>query len=132
AAARLQHPHIVQVYEVGEHDGRPYLALEFVPGGSLAQALAGAPVAPRPAAELVATLARAVQHAHSRGVLHRDLKPANILLGRKSEARNPKSETGEEVSVSDFGFRASDFQPKVGDFGLAKRLDVDSGHTQSG
>src|SRR5262249_49072272 len=74
--ARLGHPNIVQIYEVGEAEGRPFLALEYVPGGSLADALRGRPLPPRPAAELVGTLARATQHAHEQGVVHRDLKPA--------------------------------------------------------
>jgi serine/threonine protein kinase len=78
--AQLQHPHVVQIYEVGEHDGRPFLALEYVPGGSLGQRLDGTPQPPRAAAELIQTLARAVQAAHDKGVIHRDLKPANVLL----------------------------------------------------
>src|SRR5262249_54959294 len=77
AVAALAHPNIVQVYEAGEAAGRPFLALEYVPGGSLADHLGGAPLAPFRAAALMATLARAVQHAHQRGILHRDLKPAN-------------------------------------------------------
>src|SRR5262249_42897555 len=80
AIARLRHPHIVQVYEAGEHDGLPYLALEFCEGGSLTQRLGGGPLAPRLAAELVQPLARALQHAHEAGIVHRDLKPANVLL----------------------------------------------------
>src|SRR5262249_47026626 len=80
AVARLQHPNIVQIYEVGEQGGAPYLALEFVDGVSLAQRLAGGPLPPGEAAELIETLARAVHYAHERGIVHRDLKPANILL----------------------------------------------------
>ena len=80
--ARLQHPNIVQVYDVGEAAGRPYFALEFVAGGSLAQHLRGTPQPIRPAAQMVETLARAVHAAHANGVVHRDLKPANILLQR--------------------------------------------------
>jgi serine/threonine-protein kinase len=153
AVARLQHPHIVQIFEVGEHEGRPYFALEYVEGGSLDRRLAGTPQPARRAAELVETLARAMHYAHEHGLVHRDLKPANILLRRKSEIRNPKSETNSkseslspkqgapEVSVirissfgfvSDFGFRISDFDPKITDFGLAKQLDVDVGQTPSG
>jgi hypothetical protein len=82
AVACFQHPNIVQVYEVGDHDSRPYAALEFVAGGSLAQHLAGAPQPSREAARLVETLARAIHYAHQHGVIHRDLKPANILLQR--------------------------------------------------
>jgi formylglycine-generating enzyme required for sulfatase activity len=107
AVARLQHPNIVQIYEVGECDGQPFLSLEFVDGGSLARQARATPVSPRDAALLVATLARAMSAAHQRGVVHRDLKPANILL-------------------------AADGTPKITDFGLAKRLDLDSGQTQSG
>jgi serine/threonine-protein kinase len=80
AAARLQHPNIVPVDEVGEADGRPFLALEHVSGGSLAARLAGDGLEPRAAPEVVAQLAEAVQHDHSHGIVHRDLKPANLLL----------------------------------------------------
>jgi serine/threonine-protein kinase len=104
AAARLQHPHIVQVHEIGVHEGLPYLSLEYVEGGSLAQKLAGTSLRPRESAWLVETLARAVQGAHQRGIVHRDLKPANVLL----------------TGVGD---------PKITDFGLAKCLDDASGPT---
>src|SRR5262249_52925715 len=105
--ARLHHPGIVQVYEVGEQAGCPYLALEFVSGGSLAQQLGGAPVPPRRAAQLLLDLARAVQHAHEQGIVHRDLKPANVLMTPAGVV-------------------------KVTDFGLAKLLDVEQGQTQTG
>ncbi len=78
--ARLQHPHIVQIYEIGEHDGLPYFSLEFCGGGSLDRKLAGTPLPAREAAALLEKLAIAVQAAHDKGVIHRDLKPANILL----------------------------------------------------
>jgi tetratricopeptide (TPR) repeat protein len=97
AAARLQHPHIVQVHATGEQEGRPFLVMELVEGGTLAQQLARAPLAARPAAELLEKLARAVHYAHERGVIHRDLKPANVLL-------------------------TADGTPKISDFGLARRL----------
>jgi serine/threonine-protein kinase len=80
AAARVQHPNIVQIYEVGEADGLPFLALEYVGGGSLDARLAGKPLPPRAAAQLARTLAQAMHHAHQAGVIHRDLKPANVLL----------------------------------------------------
>src|SRR5262249_38146881 len=97
AIARLQHPHIVQIFEVGEHDGLPFLSLEFVVGGSLARKLAEAPLPPAPAAALVEKLARAVDYAHQRGVVHRDLKPGNVLL----------TEDG-EPNVTDFGIAKQD------------------------
>jgi WD40 repeat protein len=106
AVARLQHPHVVQIYEVGEHDGLPYLALEYLEGGSLAQKLQGTPLPPPETARLVETLARAVGAAHQRGIVHRDLKPANVLL-------------------------TADSTPKVTDFGLAKKLDA-AGPTATG
>src|SRR5205823_13710880 len=80
AAARLQHPNVVQIYEVGEHQGRPFLSLEFVDGGSLQGKLTGTPWLAREAAQLIEVLARAMHAAHQRGVVHRDLKPANVLL----------------------------------------------------
>jgi eukaryotic-like serine/threonine-protein kinase len=107
AVARLQHPNIVQIHEVGAADGRPYCALEFVEGGSLAQKLVGQPLPAREAARLVEALAQAMQLVHNRNVVHRDLKPANVLL-------------------------ATDGTPKVTDFGLARQLDSDGGQTQSG
>jgi tetratricopeptide (TPR) repeat protein len=107
AVARLQHPNVVQIYEVGEQDGLPFLALEFVDGGSLEKKLGGTPLPPPEAARLLETLARAVEAAHQRGVVHRDLKPANVLL-------------------------TADGTPKITDFGLAKKLDQGSGQTQSG
>jgi hypothetical protein len=103
AAARLQHPHIVQVHAVGEQDGRPFLAMEYVPGGTLARRLAAGPLPPNHAAGLVASLAGAVAAAHAAGVLHRDLKPANVLLAEPPPGGTPPA-------------------PKVVDFGLAKRL----------
>ncbi len=106
-AARLKHPNVVAIYDVGEHDDLPYVALEFVEGGSLADALARSPLAPVEAACLAETLAHAMEHVHQHGIVHRDLKPANVLL------------TAEGV-------------PKITDFGLAKWLDIQSGHTQSG
>jgi serine/threonine-protein kinase len=97
AQARVQHPNIVQIYEIGDAAGCPYFAVEFMDGGSLAQQLAGNPQPPRQAARLLETLAGAVHNAHQHGLVHRDLKPANVLLTADSVA-------------------------KVTDFGLAKRL----------
>ena len=87
-AARVQHPNIVQVYEIGSYDGRPFLALEWVEGGSLANRMDGKPWPPGDAASLIETLARAINLAHDEGVIHRDLKPANILLAGARVVRN--------------------------------------------
>jgi serine/threonine protein kinase/WD40 repeat protein len=127
-AARLQHPNIVQIYDIGNHQGLPYFTLEHVDRGTLAKFLAGKPLDARASADFVKTLAVAVEHAHQHGVVHRDLKPANILLQSKSESRNSKSET----AGPDFGFRISDFEPKIADFGLAKLVGVGPGLTTTG
>jgi WD40 repeat protein len=130
AVARLQHPNIVHIYEVGEADGHPYFSMEFVDGGSLAQALQGMPQAPGEAARLVQCLAEAMHCAHQRGIIHRDLKPANILLQR---GEGPAAR-GEESSLSSLAARPSPLAavPKISDFGLAKQLDDPSGRTETG
>jgi tetratricopeptide (TPR) repeat protein len=109
AVARLQHPNIVQIHDVGEQGGLPYFSLELVEGGSLAQKLRTAPLLPHESAHLVEVLARAVHYAHEHGIIHRDLKPANVLLS----------------AVCGLA------EPKITDFGLAKKLD-EEGQTQSG
>lgn len=126
ALARLQHPNIVQIYEVGEAAGRPYFALEFVAGGSLDDHLQGTPQPVRPAAQLVATLAQAVHAAHVAGVIHRDLKPANILL--KDERRQGGAD------LSSLASRLASLVPKITDFGLAKCVggDGEAGLTVTG
>jgi tRNA A-37 threonylcarbamoyl transferase component Bud32 len=106
AIARLQHANIVQVYEVGEHEGKPFFSLEYCGGGSLEKKLTGTPLPAREAAQLIETLARAMQVAHDHHIIHRDLKPANVLL-------------------------TEDGTPKITDFGLAKNLD-EAGQTHSG
>ncbi|QDU30156.1 Serine/threonine-protein kinase PknB [Anatilimnocola aggregata] len=107
AVARLAHSNIAQIFEIGQQQGRPYLALEYVSGGSLAQQLDGQPVPQRRAAELTLALARGVQHAHDKGIVHRDLKPGNVLIH-------------------------SDGTPKIADFGLAKHVQGNPTHTMTG
>jgi serine/threonine protein kinase len=118
AVARLHHPNIVQIFEVGEQDGSPYLALEFVTGGTLKHRLDGRPQPIRAAAQLVHQLARAVHAAHQRGIVHRDLKPANILLQPA-----PPSESWHAASAGAIEANQVYGVPKVSDFGVAKRID---------
>jgi hypothetical protein len=125
AVARLQHPNIVQIHEVGVHEGRPYFSLEFCPGGSLDRHLQGTPLPTREAAALVEMLARAMHHAHQRGVVHRDLKPANILLASGERSPRPEGKADDDRSLAGY-------VPKITDFGLAKKLDDAAGPTQSG
>ncbi len=106
AVARLKHPHIVQIYEIGSLSGVPFFSLEYADGGTLARRLAGGPLPPDEAAAVVETVARAMAYAHGQGVIHRDLKPGNVLLTAAGE-------------------------PKVADFGLAKNLN-EAGQTLSG
>ena len=117
-AARMHHPQIVQVYEVAVYQGRPYLALEWCDGGSLADRVLGEGWPPRSAAELIATLAVAIDAAHQCGVVHRDLKPSNILL----------KISGQEGDDGPLGGSI----PKIADFGLALALEHKSGLTSTG
>src|SRR5580704_13556704 len=80
AVAQLQHPNIVQIYGIGECDGLPFIALEYVEGGSLARSMKDRPWTPREAAQLAKTLAEAMHTAHQKGIIHRDLKPDNVLI----------------------------------------------------
>ena len=107
AVARLEHPNLVRIYEIGEQDGRPYFSMEYVPGGSLAHALRSTPLPPGKAAALAQTLARAAHAVHERAVVHRDLTPNNVLLG-------------------------ADGDPKIVDFGLAKLVVGGADQTESG
>src|SRR5262245_7786365 len=129
--ARLHHPNVVQVYEVGEHAGRSYFAMELVEGGSLARYLADQPQPAAAAAGLVRMLAFAVQHAHAQKVVHRDLKPANILLqDERLGQKGPKGQQGPQTDRPFGPFHVPDVPPglipKITDFGLAKRLDSES------
>jgi eukaryotic-like serine/threonine-protein kinase len=105
--ARLDHPNIVQIHQVGQHDGQPFIALEYIEGGTLADQMQGRRWLARPAAELLERLARAIHHAHQHGIVHRDLKPANILLTNAQA-------------------------PKITDFGLAKLVQNGAGLTSTG
>src|SRR6202042_3780996 len=107
AAAILDHPGIVPIYEVGQHEGQHYFSMGFVEGQSLSQRLAKGPLPPREAAEIIAKVAEAIEYAHRRGVIHRDIKPENILLDVQGN-------------------------PRVADFGLAKKVQGDSVLTGSG
>ena len=127
AVARLHHPNIVQIYESGEHDGLPYLALEFVGGGTLKGRLEGTPQPVRAAVQLAEVLARAIHAAHARGLVHRDLKPANILL-----APPESTDDGDDAGSDDLAFERFYGVPKVTDFGLAMRLDYDDGWNRGG
>ncbi|MCY3021234.1 MAG: protein kinase [Planctomycetota bacterium] len=107
AVAQLKHPNIIQVYDIGEQDGRPFFSMEFVEGGSLQNRIRGQPQPPKWCAEVAEKLALAMHVAHSQGIVHRDLKPANVLLTAQGE-------------------------PKIMDFGLAKRVESGEALTQSG
>ncbi len=107
ATARLDHPHIVPVFEVGEIDGQPYFTMKYVEGSTLAERLSAGPLPPRDAAEILAPVCHAIHYAHAQGVLHRDLKPSNILIDSSGRAL-------------------------VTDFGLAKAVDDDSNLTRTG
>src|SRR5262249_9673691 len=117
AAANLDHPNIVPIYEVGEHEGLPYFSMKLVEGGSLKQHLTAFTRDHRAAARRVATIARAVHYAHQRGILHRDLKPANVLLLFSRDAERSAGEALRSASRLNDGLT-----PYVTDFGLAKRV----------
>jgi serine/threonine-protein kinase len=107
SVAQLHHPHIVQIYEVGQQAGCPYCSLEFLEGGSLSERLNGNPLPPEQAAQIMEKLARAMQLSHEHGIVHRDLKPGNVLL-------------------------TADGEPKITDFGLAKWMHSEHGQTKTG
>lgn len=107
AVAALKHPAIVQVYEVSEFNGAPFFSLEFVDGGPMDRKIDGTPQSPMWTAKILSQLAQAMDYAHQNQILHRDLKPANVLLTKEGD-------------------------PKITDFGLAKKMDSDDGQTQDG
>ena len=115
AVAKLHHPNIVQIFEVGEGDSPPYLALEYVAGGNLRSRIEGKPQPIRASARLIETLARAVQAAHARGLVHRDLKPGNILIGTV----DPTADEEPDEDIITYGVA------KIADFGLAMKLNRD-------
>jgi serine/threonine-protein kinase len=132
AIARLSHPHIVQVYDVGVFEGLPYCALEYVPGGSLDRVLGSQPQPPREAAALVAKIAQGMQAAHEAGIVHRDLKPANILLAAASSQLSVASKEASDATLPTDHWPLTTVQPKITDFGLAKRLEEGDGQTRTG
>jgi serine/threonine protein kinase/WD40 repeat protein len=132
ALARLRHPNIVTIFEIAESEGRPYFTMEYIAGPSLADVLKGHPQDVAATARLLEIVARAVHAIHECGYIHRDLKPANVLLQRKSEVDTLKSDEESNVSRSDFGFRISDFEPKITDFGIAKDQDDQHKLTKTG
>jgi tetratricopeptide (TPR) repeat protein len=120
AIARLQHPNIVQIFEVGEHQGLPFFSMEYVPGGTLASHLGGTPQPARDAARLVETLARAMHAVHACNIVHRDLKPGNVLLAgadRRASIPACPPEAGKQGCLP--------YEPKITDFGLAKIVPLE-------
>ncbi|MBM4072466.1 MAG: hypothetical protein FJ271_26590 [Planctomycetes bacterium] len=126
AVARLRHPNIIQVFDIGEADGRPFFALEFIEGESLASWLRSTPQPLEESAKRVESLARAIHAAHCRNIVHRDLKPANILLARKDDSQSKALSAVHHSSFLDH------HSPKITDFGLAKKLDGGPGKTLAG
>jgi eukaryotic-like serine/threonine-protein kinase len=131
--AQLQYPGIVQIYEVGDHRGLPYLSLEYVSGGTLHDWLQGRPLPPQEAARLVEQLARTTQFAHERGVIHRDLKPANVLLTQRPSESSLDATLMVDNSVnSGDSSGAADVLVKIADFGLARLLGSANNLTMTG
>jgi WD40 repeat protein/serine/threonine protein kinase len=143
AVARLQHPNIIQIHDVGEVEGHPFYSMEYMEGGSLGKRFRGGARSPRQAAQIVQILAEAMHYAHQNQIIHRDLKPGNILLTRaphsrssddshasstQSNASGSVSATSPTGDILDVNF----WTLKISDFGLAKQLGEDSGQTRTG
>lgn len=122
AVARLQHPGIVQIHDVGELEGRSFLALEYINGSNLADFLNGVPLAALPAAILIESVARTMHYSHLQGIVHRDLTPRNILLAQVADSSGIRLRPQSVACVA----------PKITDFGLAKDLDCGAGQTHTG
>ncbi len=134
AVARLHHPNVVQVYDVGGFGSVGFIAFEFVDGPTLRKWQNGKPIEPALAAQITLQVARAIQHAHENGIVHRDLKPANILLGQDDGGkRKDEDDTRtDEDSDSSLTPHPASFRPKVTDFGLAKSIEGGADLTASG
>jgi serine/threonine protein kinase len=132
AVAILDHPHIVPIYEVGEHQKQPYYCMKLVEGGTLADHLDKWRATPCQAAEVLAPVAAAIHFAHQRGILHRDLKPSNVLLARGGYLRSENGAPSERAPVTGDSRALAEWTPLVADFGLAKHVQVDSAVTQTG
>jgi serine/threonine protein kinase len=131
--AKLSHPNIVKVLDYGEHDGAPYLVMEYLPGGTLKQKLAGRQISWQDAIRLLMPVARALAHAHASGIIHRDIKPSNILITQTGEpmlsdfgiAKILENETTTELTTSGAGIGTPDYMAPEQGMGQAdERADV--------
>ncbi len=128
--ASLQHPNIIQIYEINLERETPYFSMELVEGGNLDNWLGGRPQPHRQAAEILETMARAIHVAHQNGIVHRDLKPANVLLAKPVSRLSHVGRIAEDIGPT--APELARITPKITDFGLAKQLHNDGGQTESG